>query len=135
MGQNETPEQPDLTDRQLAALPYIVASASVSDAARLANVGRATLYRWMDDPDFRDELERRRAQAADLARAELRGLMLKGTLVLAEAMEDPDPAIRLRAAGATLHIGLKANDLRELRERLERLDDAFALWSSRRAMP
>ena len=33
----------DLTDRQVASLPYLVASTSVSEGARLANIGRATL--------------------------------------------------------------------------------------------
>ena len=43
----------------------------------------------------------------------------------------PDPNTRLRAARATLYIGLKALDLKELQQRLDCLDDAFALWTSR----
>ena len=134
MEQNGIPETTSLTDRQLAALPYLVASPSLSEGTSLANVGRTTLYRWMEDPHFRATLERMRSEAADLARTELQGLMLKGILVLAEALEDPDPNIRLRAARATLHIGLKAIDLKELQQRLDRLDDALSLWASRTAI-
>ena len=135
MEQNGTQNTTSLSERQLAALPYLVASPSISEGAGLADVGRTTLYRWMEDPDFRATLERMRSQAADLARIELQGLMLKGILVLAEALEDADPGIRLRAARATLHIGLKAIDLKELRDRLDRLDDALSLLASRRARP
>ena len=135
MGQNGTEESTTLSDRQLAALPYLVASPSLSQGARLADIGRTTLYRWMEDDRFRENLGRLRAQAADLAHAELRGLMLKGVLVLAEAMEDTDPGIRLRAACATLNIALKAIDLEDLQRRLDRLDDAFTLWASRTARP
>ena len=134
MEQNGTDSLDDtagLTESQLAALPYLVASPTMAEGARLADIGRTTLYRWMNDHDFRTALERLRAGASDLAHTELRGLMLKGALVLAEAMEDPNPHVRVRAARAALSTGLKAVDLKELRQRIQRLDDAFALWARR----
>ena len=138
MEQNGTdPAEPApaaLTDNQLVALPYLVASPTLAEGARLADIGRTTLYRWMNDPEFRATLERLRAEAADLAHTELRGLMLKGALVLAEAMEDPSPNVRVRAAQAALSMGLKAVDLKELRQRIDRLDDAFNLWARRNAV-
>ena len=57
-GQNGTQNTTALSERQLATLPYLVASPSISEGARLADVGRATL-------------ERMRSEAADLARTEL----------------------------------------------------------------
>ena len=131
MEQNGTDSQDNLTDKQLAILPYLIASPSVSESARLAGIGRSTLYRWMEDHEFREALERLRTEAAELAHTELKGLMLKGILVLAEAMEDDNPTIRLRAAQAALTTGLKAIDLKELQKRLERVDDAYRLWASR----
>jgi hypothetical protein len=136
MEQNETDFSDDtagLTENQLAALPYLVASPSLSEAARLASVARATIYRWMNDPEFRNAFERLRAQAADLAHAELKGLMLKGALVLAETMEDPNPRVRVRAAHAALSIALKAIDLKEIQQRIDRLDHAWALWAEKHA--
>ena len=135
MEQNSTDDTAHLTDRQLAVLPYLIASPSLSEAARLADVGRTTLYRWMHDDEFRTTLEGLRSQAAELARTELQGLMLRAVLVLSEAMEGPDPVVALRAARATLSIALKALDLKELQQRLDRLDDAFALRLSRGAKP
>ena len=137
MRQNEThfsETEIDLTDKQLAALPYLAAAPTMAEGARLADIGRATLYRWMNDHEFRATLERFRSEAADLAHAELRGFLLQGALVLAEAMQDPNPQVRVRAARAAMSIGLKAIDLKELRQRIERLDDAFALWARRKAL-
>ena len=131
MKQNETPDATSLTEKQLAALPYLVASPSLTQGAHLASISRATLWRWMNDDRFRTELERLRSEAADLAHSELKGLMLKGALVLAEAMEDTSPHVRVRAARAALSIGLRAIDLKALQERLDRIDDAFNLWAKR----
>ena len=132
MEQNGTLSEDDglaLTESQLAALPYLVAAPTMAEGARLAEIGRSTLYRWMNDREFRTTLEQLRSEAADLAHTELKGLMLKSALVLADAMEHGNPHVRVRAAHAALTIGLRAIDLKELRRRIERLDDAFALWS------
>ncbi len=133
MRHNKTGKPIDLTPRQIATLPYLVASPSLSEGARLADIGRATLYRWLRDDAFAEELERQRARAADLARSELQGLMLKSILVLAEALEDPNPAIRLRAARSTLHVGLRALDLKDVNQRLDGLDKAIARNTTRRS--
>ena len=85
----------ELTDRQLRALPYLVAAPGNRDGARLAQVGERTLYRWMEEYEFRRELERRRSEAAELAYVELKGLMLKAVQVLGDAMENPNPNVRL----------------------------------------
>ena len=52
----------------------------------MADVARATLYRWMNDPFFRHELERLRTEAATVAKLELKGLMFKAVGVLADSM-------------------------------------------------
>ena len=98
MRQIETLESTDLTTTQMHALPYLLTTPTVAQAAREANIARATLYRWMDDAAFRDELERLRREAANVAKVELRGLMLKAVGVLADSMEDQNPFVRLQAA-------------------------------------
>ena len=57
--------------------------------------------------------------------------MLKSVLVVAQALEDPSPAVRLRAAQTALAMGFKANDLHDMARRLERVDEALHLWTSR----
>ncbi len=131
MRQNDTEKTTSLTDRQQAALAHIAASSTLSQAARSASIGRATLYRWLQDERFRQALDRLRAETADLARSELQGLMLKGILVLSQAMDDSNPDIRLRAARATLYLALKVKDIKEIQQRLELIDEAFALRNSR----
>ena len=127
MRQNETPNSDGLTERQALALPFLVSTASLREGAKFANIGRATLHRWMHDDAFREKLQHMRGEAANLAHAELQGLMLKSVLVLAEALDDPDLTTRLRAARSALYVALKADETRDLRHRLDALDDALTL--------
>ena len=133
MGQNGTNGTASLTDKQLQALPYLVAAPSLSEAAKLAEVGRTTLYRWMEDDEFRRELERLRSEALDLAHVELKGLMLKATQVVSETMDDANPFVRLRAAQIALSVGLKAVEVKEIQRRIQLLDDALPLWATKNA--
>jgi hypothetical protein len=133
MAQNGTDGSTGLSDRQLLALPYLVTATSISEAAKQADVGRTTLYRWMEDDEFRAEFKRLRNEALDLAYVELKGLMFKATQVVGEAMDDPNPFVRLRGAQIAFSVGLKSLEVRELQRRLDLLEDALPLWATRNA--
>ena len=124
-------EEFGLSRRQLAALPYLIAAPTLSEGARLAQIGRTTLHRWIQDPHFQMELERRRSDAADLAKAEANGLMLKAVQVLAEALEHNSPHVRLRASQIALAFGLRVNDIKEALEKVDQIDDALHLFAKR----
>ena len=62
----------ELTFRQQAALPRI--ALAQAQAARDAGVAESTLRRWLQDPSFRQELDRLRQESYDLARQAMRGL-------------------------------------------------------------
>ena len=83
----------NLSPKQIAALPYIVAAPNLSRVAELAEIGRSTLHRWMQDDEFRSNFEQLRDESSELARTELRGLMLKAVVVLADALNHPNPTM------------------------------------------
>jgi hypothetical protein len=124
---NGTDDENALSPRQLLALPYLAHAPSIAEGARLANVGRSTLYRWLDDAGFRDQLERMRDGAVSLAHAELQGLMLRSVNVLGEILDSDNPVLRVRAARTILQAAAKAEENREIKQRIKILDDALAL--------
>ena len=131
MTQNGTEiENSRLTRRQRFALRIVSEASSISEAARRAKIARRTLYRWLEDPHFRDELSRIHHEAAELARQEAHGLMLQAVTVLAEAMNDPDKAIRLRASRYALTFSQQVVDAEKIKKQVEDLEDALPLWSS-----
>ena len=131
MLQNVTNGAASLSERQLKALPFLACSPTLTEGTNLAEISRTTFYRWMEDDDFRSELERLRNEATEFAQLELKGLMLKSVMVIGEAMEDPNPSIRLRAAQIALSTHIKVNELKEIEKRLDLLDNALPLWSER----
>ncbi len=131
MTQNGTEiEISHLTRRQRFALRVISEASSITEATRRAKIARRTLYRWLEDPHFRDELSRIHQEAAELARQEAHGLMLQGVTVLAEAMNDSDKTIRLRAARYALAFAQQVVDAEKIRKQVQDLEDALPVWAS-----
>ena len=131
MGGNERgTKNSSLSRRQQAALPVIAAAPTLAQAARSSGIAASTLYRWLEDDDFRNELTRLRQAAADLAKQELQRIMLRSVSVLAEALEDPDAAIRLRAARYAISFAVQISEAEKLRADLQAVEDAVPHWAS-----
>lgn len=116
-----------LSLRQQSALPVVALSPSLNQAANTSGIGKTTLRRWMNDPVFREEVIRTRQEAAELARHEIRGVTLRAVSVINDAMEDPDPVIRLRAARYALSFGGGNLDIRMLAVELDDLKNSLDL--------
>jgi hypothetical protein len=116
-----------LTPRQASALPHLASAGSLNQGAIRAQIARSTLSRWMRDSRFRSELQHMRDEAASLAKTKLQGLMLKSVLVLDEALDDPSPALRQRAARDVIGAALKSQEIDELRDRMDVLDTTLTV--------
>ena len=111
-----------LTPLQQAVLPVLALSPSVAQAARQSGVSERTLRRWLDEPAFREQLSRIHQESYELARKQLQALVPHLISVLAaEAIENPDPAVRIRAARYAMSYAVRfcetdklADDARDL---------------------
>ena len=115
-----------LTSRQQGALPVIAAAPTIAQAARDCRVSESTLRRWLRDPGFAEELDLLRQEYAGHVNQQCLGLLLRGMNVLAEAMDDPDRNLRLRAAryamtfATHLQESMKINaDIRQMHDSLK----------------
>ena len=115
-----------LSHRQQSALPIVALSHTVAQASRDSGVSEKTLRKWLDDPEFRAELDRLREESYDLARKQFQALVPKFISVLAaEAIENPDPAIRIRAARYALNYAVRFRDFDKLADDLHDLRAAL----------
>ena len=86
MPQNATLPEDELSEKQVLAIPHLVSAKSVSEADELGGVNRKTIYRWMDDPAFREEYDRQRDAITEFARDGMRALMLKALTIQAQRL-------------------------------------------------
>ncbi len=126
-----TIEEPGISRRQEAALPAIVLSPSIARAARAAGVSERTLRRWMKDDSFRSRLSRLRHETAGLAREEMQGLLLRSVTIMAEGMEAPDPAMRIRSARHIQSFAVKMWEMEKLELDVRNLEEALAQLRAR----
>jgi len=56
--------KPQLTDRQLKAIPHLVSSPTYTQGCKKAKVNKGTFYKWLKDPEFKVELDRQRDEVA-----------------------------------------------------------------------
>ena len=115
-----------LTPRQQAVLPVVALSPSIAQASRDTGVSERTLRRWLDDPAFREQLSQLHHESYDLARRQLQALVPHLVSVLAkEAIENPDPSIRIRAARYAMNYAVRFHDVDNLTDNLRDLRAAL----------
>ena len=127
VSRNEQSFPPELSDRQITALPYLAAATTNAEGARMAEISIATLTRWRQDSYFRDGLRRLREDAASLANTELNGLALKSMAALAALLEDPNPRIRAQAVRIALSMCARNGETARNSRRLNQLQQALTL--------
>ncbi len=127
MHQDATDFTENLTERQLVALPHLLKPGSLSVRARHAGINRTTLYRWLQDENFRECLEWLRKETMRFTQAHLQAMSYKAAAVLDDALDHDSARIRLEAARLVLAQAHNAQRDQTLHGRVENLHDAATL--------
>ena len=64
---NELTKKQGLTDRQLKAIPLLIAGRTITEGCEKAGIERTVYYDWLEQPEFKAELDRQRDEAAKMA--------------------------------------------------------------------
>ena len=126
---NEMPQDmenkaPDgLTDRQKKAIPFIVASPTYTQGCKEAKVDRTTFYRWLDDPVFKQELERQQKAIAEQALGMLAQNVTGAIERLASLVNDDDKRLGRLASKDILELHVKQVELSNIEDRLTKIEE------------
>ncbi len=107
-----------LSGRQLQVIPHILASPSYEEAARRAKITSKQIYEWLQDPQFKVELSRRRSETYNEALSSLKTATTRAVQTLTTLLSDEDPRVRLNAADKILVHTLKGIEYLGFEERL-----------------
>ena len=122
MKKKTTQNKKGLTVKQTRAISAILEAPSMEKAAKKAGASRATLYRWLEIPEFKAELEHGQRIAFSGALARLQGAARLAVERLIEALEVKSPTERRLAASQILDLCFRAQEVGEFSERLEDLE-------------
>jgi len=116
-------ESNNLTAKQRRIIPFLVSARSVEEGRKSAGVSQETVWRWMKNQAFRQELENAREAFVSSAFSRLQGAITGAVDVLVQTMTGTDAILRVRAAGMVLDHFWKARELQELESRLKRIEE------------
>lgn len=118
------------------AIMALLTEPTVRQAAEKAGIGQATLFRWMQDPEFDEQYRTAKGLAFTQAINRLQQSTGKAVDTLNEVMDDGDapPASRVSAAKTILELGIKVREQDEFEKRLaelEKLNDSGKMKGAR----
>ena len=120
MEQNETLEK----DTVLALA--IASGTSIADAAVKVGVGRTTIYRKLENPDFVRLVCEFRDKLIAVALGRIADNLTRAADALAGLLDSPEPHIRIRAARALFSMGIRLRDSIDLTARVRTVETELA---------
>ncbi len=112
-----------LSDKQLRVIPHLLAAASIEEGCKQAKVGKATVYEWLKNESFRDELKRHREEIVTGALETLKANVTKATEALVGLLMSENESIRHRTAKDIIEFPLRTTENESLEERIEALEE------------
>ena len=83
-----------LTDRQVKAIPHIVACPTYTEGCKKAKINKTTFYKWLKQPEFKAELDRQRDEVAAEAFGILSQSLTKAVETLVSLLDDSDDRLK-----------------------------------------
>ena len=117
-----------LTTKQRKAIATMLTKPTTEAAAQAAGIAKRTLYRWLELPAFRDALKAAEGLAIDNAARRLAGGMDAALTTLSELTTGAESeAVKRAAAAEWINQTLKIQELRNLEERLTKIEKELKL--------
>jgi hypothetical protein len=108
---SKSQDQKALTPRQVSVIPFLVATPSIEEACRRAKISKPTVYTWMKNDVFKEDLQRQREEFYTESLELLKAGQNKAVKSLIKLIDSPRPEIALRASTQVIASGLKLKEL------------------------
>jgi HEAT repeat protein len=115
-----------ITAIQQHAAIKLAAGMSVAETARMLKIGTKTIFNWLVRHEYKLYVRNLRSAPLEESVGRLSGGALKCVDTVLALTDDPDPAIRLRAAVSGLQLLGGLRNVVEFQDRIERLEEAGA---------
>lgn len=124
-----------ISAKQQRAIEALLVEPCAAKAAAMAKISKATIYRWLDDPQFTAALTDARRSVFDKAIETLRTATSAAAEALMRNLDAGNPADEIRAARSIFDVYLKTTDRTELEQKITALETQLAeLKTTRRGL-
>lgn len=121
MVQNET-----LSIKQQKAVRVLIESRNITVACKRLHIGRATIYRWLQEPLFLQELQKAESVLLDeVSRSLLAGAETMLEILYQIAIEGDETNVRRNAANDWLNLVLKVRDFSVWDRRITAIEESI----------
>lgn len=107
-------------------IPFLLASPSTEEACRRARINRTTVYEWLKEEAFRQELKCQRDAVIERALDSLKANLSNAAATLVKHLGSKRENISIRAAESIIEFAQKALEHEELERRIEALENRLA---------
>ncbi len=111
-----------LSRKQEQAIAALLSTSTIGEAAKACGVNDATMWRWLQLPDFQSAYRAARRQVVERAVSELQAAASEAVETLKRNLTCGKPEAENRAAQIIIEQAVKGIELLDLQERVERLE-------------
>ncbi|MDA8139438.1 MAG: hypothetical protein M0036_12375 [Desulfobacteraceae bacterium] len=114
----------EIAPKQQRAILALLESPTIQKAASQVGISEATLYRWLSNDAFKEELKATKQKIVGHAIARIQNATGLAVDALVEILGDKNspPSTRVAASRVILEITNKAVEIEELQSRLDRIE-------------
>ena len=117
---------PGASIRSGIAIPHLIAAPSIEEGCKRAKVSKATVYAWLKEEGFSEELRQQRKEPSRTAMERMKAGIAKATDTLLKHLDSAHENISIRAAESIIGFTQKAFEHEELEKRMEALEEQIA---------
>jgi len=113
-----------LPRKRQQAIAALLECGTVKEAAKSVGIGHATMFRWLQDPEFQDAYREAKRYVVDQAISRIQQVACEAVRILQEIMNDEQkPAgARVSAARIVLETAVRGVEIQDLEERIQKLE-------------
>ena len=110
------------------ALSALLTEPTIQQAAKVAGISEATLWRWLKEHDFAEAYRELKREAVSQAVTRLQQISCQAVETLKKVMnnEESPASVRVSAAKTIIEMAVKAVELEDIEKRIEELEEIAA---------
>lgn len=116
-----------LKDRQISAIPIIVASATYKEGYEKAGIAQSTFYEWLKQPEFVAEIDRQRKKVAAEAFGILTQNLTKSVEKLVGMLDCSDDRLKRLVCKDIIEHVLGYQQVKDIESRLTAIEQRLGL--------